>query len=234
MRRVQHALSGLVLGVLIGVLAGCGSQAGSGKVVLLAQVGSQKITSTDLDEALNNLPDSYKPLVANAKGKRQILDNLVKKALMVQEAEARGLGQKPAVRKQIHEFQTEAATRLEKQLAEIKRRMRTLDRQIYENVLLSELNAQLKSDTAKLKAVSDLDIDAYYQEYAQKLKALNPAAQVPSLASVEDKIRAILVEDQLLKDLEKKLKVAVQEDTFRQRYGEKQADVTIQDSSEQK
>jgi hypothetical protein len=61
---------------------------------------------------------------------------------------------------------------------------------------------------------------------------LNPAAKVPELATVSAQIRAILVEEKLIKDLEKKHKVAVEEEKFQKLFGDA-ADVTIQDSAGQ-
>jgi hypothetical protein len=234
MTQVVRTLSVLALVAGAGLAAGCGSQPGSatGKSITLAVVGSEKITSADLEQALANLPESYRGVGDTEKGKRQILDNLVKKTLLVKEAEERGLQKLPEVKKRLAEYRAQASVRLKQEIADRQRRLAGLDRQVFDNVMLSELNTQLKADADRLKAVADPDIEAYYQEYVQKLKVLNPAAQAPTLAAVEEKIRAILVEEQLIKQLEQKYKVSVEEDAFRQRYGEKAADVTIQDEPE--
>jgi hypothetical protein len=205
----------------------------SGKVEQLAQVGNQKITTTDLEQALANLPESYRAVASTFKGKRQILDNLIKKSLLLQEAEDRGFEKDEAVKTKIKDFRLQSSERIKQQIADLQKRLTTLDRQVFENVLLTELNERLKQDTAQLKQIPDTQVQSYYDDYVRKLKLLNPAAVAPKLEAVSDKIRAILVEEQLLQDLEKKHKVAVQEDLFRQHYAGEKDDVTIQDSTNQ-
>lgn len=233
MRQELRTLGVLALGIGLGLTAGCGPStgSGSGKTVVLAEVGGEKITSADLEQALSNLPETYRGVGDSEKGKRQILDNLIKKTLLVQEAKERGLQKRPEVKKRLSEFQTEAATRLKQEIEDRKHRLALLDRQVFDNVMLNELNTQLKDDRTRLQAVSDEQIDAYFQEYVKKLKVLNPAAQPPALNAVEDKIRAILVEEQLIKELEQKFKVSVQEEAFQARYGQGARDAVIEDNT---
>lgn len=233
MRQELRALGVLALSLGLGLTAGCGSSTGSasGKTVVLAEVGGEKITSADLEQALGNLPEAYRGVGESEKGKRQILDNLIKKTLLVKEAKERGLQKQPEVKKRLAEFQAEASQRLKQEIADRKHRLTLLDRQVFDNVMLNELNTQLKDDRTRLQAVTDEQIDAYYQEYVKKLKILNPAAQPPTLKTVEDKIRAILVEEQLIRELEQKFKVSVQEETFQARYGRGSGDAVIEDNS---
>jgi hypothetical protein len=236
--KVILPVAGLVaLAVLAG---GCAKNNGagtsgkaSGVVEQLAQVGDQKIMTTDLEQALANLPESYRAVASTFKGKRQILDNLIKKSLLLQEAQARGYQKDDAVKTKIKEFKAHSAERIRQQITDLQKRQANLDQQVYENVMLTELNDRLKQDTAQLKQIADSEVQAYYTDYVHKLKLLNPAAAAPKLETVADKIRAILVEEQLLKDLEKKHKVAVQEDLFRRHYAGEKDDVTIQDGTNQ-
>jgi len=59
---------------------------------------------------------------------------------------------------------------------------------------------------------------------------LNPAAKVPDIATVTDQIRAILAEENLIKALEKKNKVAVEEEKFSKLFGDA-SDTVIQDNT---
>jgi len=238
MVRTKQILLALVLVLVVGFVGSCGKKGSSesvpvssGKVETLAQVGEQKITTSDLEQALSNLPESYRAVAMTTKGKRQILDNLIKKSLLVQEAQTRGYQNDEAVKNRIKEFQAQSVERIKQQIADLQKRLGSLDKQVYENVLLTELNDQLKQDTQSLKEIPDADVKGYYDDYVRKLKLLNPAAQAPTLTSVSDQIRAILVEEDLLKELEKKHKVTVQENTFRQRYAGDKDDVVIQDNS---
>jgi hypothetical protein len=221
------SLSLFALAALLAV-NGCG---GGGRSEVLAQVGKEKITSRDLDQALANLPGQYHALAMSSKGKHQILDNLVKKSLLIQEAKRRGLPSDPEVKAKIKDTIVKGRKNMEDQLVLVKSRLASLDRDVMESVLLSELNTRLKQDKQQQSAVSDEDVQAYYEAYVHKLKALNPAAKPPALENVSAQIRAVLVEERLLADLEKKDKVSVSEDVFQKRYGEKGEDVTIQENS---
>jgi hypothetical protein len=217
--------------ILIGILglvagSGCGKKTAG----VLATVGNQTITTGDLDRALANLPENYKPLANSAKGKHQILDNLVKKGLLVQEAEQRGYAREAAVKKEIKEYREKMRTKLQQEMEEIQQRLSAMPKQVYEEVLLTELNTRLKLEKDKQNGVAVADVSAYYEDYARKLKLLNPAAKAPDQPSVEGQIRAILVEEQLIKELEKQSRVHIDEDTFTQHYGALQEDATIQDA----
>lgn len=238
MIHIKQALATVVLISMLGVVGGCGKKDDAsavkitgGKVETLAQVGAQKITTSDLEQALANLPESYRAVAMSAKGKRQILDNLIKKSLLIQEAQERGYQKSEVVQNRIKEFQTQSVDRLKEQIADLQKRLRTLDNQVYENVLLTELNDHLKQDATRLQQVEDDEVQSYYEDYVAKLKMLNPAARAPELATVSDKIRAILVEETLLKELEAKYKVSVEEELFRRRYTGEKDDVVIQDTS---
>lgn len=226
MRFRAIAFAGLIGTALLGLL-GCGTKAPFGQV--LAEVGGQRITTDDFEYALANLPDQYRVLAESYKGKRNILTNLVKKDLLVVEAERRGYGSEAAVKKQVQEVLAERREYLNRQMEELKKRQRLLDRQVYENVLLSELNRRLRQDGLAGVTVAPPEIEAYYQDYARKLKILNPAATVPSLDSVKPQIKAILVEDQLLKQLEGKSTIVVKEELFKQLYGDEKAAPIVPD-----
>jgi len=241
MLRIEKTLIVAALGMMLALTSSCGSkkdgtsasaQGSNGKVEVLAQVGSQKITSADLEQALVNLPEGYQAVAMTFKGKRQILDNLIKKSLLIQEAEDRGFQKEEAVKQRVKEYEAQSQARVKQQIADLQRRLSVLDKQVYENVMLTELNERLKQDTARLKEVEDSDVQTYYEDYVRKLKMLNPAAVPPKQETVAEKIRAILVEEQMLEDLEKKNKVDVQEGRFRQRYGDAEKnDVVIEDST---
>ena len=172
-------------------------------------------------------------MASNFKGKRQILDNLVKKSLLVQEAEERGLAKDKDLKKRIIEQQTQSRDRLKKQIEEFQRQLAVSDRQVYENILVTELNERLKKESTKDAEIGETDIQAYYEDYSKKLLMLNPAAKVPDIATVADQIRAILSEDKLIKFLEKKNKVAVEEERFQTLFGDA-ADSVVQDNAAQK
>ncbi|MEW6516799.1 MAG: hypothetical protein AB1439_07850 [candidate division FCPU426 bacterium] len=208
-------------------LSGCGSGADQ---KVLAVVGEQKITVADFKQALNNLPENYKILAESYNGKHKILDNLVKKELLVMEAERRGYQKDGDVKAKLKELQAKTTSEFEQRLADMKQRAKSLPRQVYENVLLSELNRRLKQEGAEGVEVADSEVKEYYDDYARKLKVLNPAAKVPALEAVQKQIHAILVEEKLIRNLQKQHSVEVKETLFRDLYGENSQDLIIDDS----
>ena len=217
----------MILGCLIMLIlaGGCGGR----DVKVLAKVGKLKITTYDFKIALSNLPENYKILTGSYKGKRKILDNLITKNLLVQEAERRGYHSSPETKKKVKQLKAENRRKLKQEIENLKERMRVIDRQVYENVMLDDLNRRLKEEGLKGVRIADSEIEAYYQDYARKMKIINPAVKVPELAKVQQQIQAILVEEELLQQLEKKSKVTVQELLFREIY-EDEKDVVIDDN----
>jgi len=222
-----RATTGMILGCLIMLIlaGGCGGR----DVKVLAKVGNLKITTYDFKIALSNLPENYKILTGSYKGKRKILDNLITKNLLVQEAERRGYHSNPETKKKVKQLKAENRRKLKQEIENLKDRMRVIDRQVYENVMLDDLNRRLKEEGLKGVRIADSEIEAYYQDYARKMKIINPAVKVPELAKVQRQIQAILVEEELLQQLEKKSKVTVQELLFREIY-EDEKDVVIDDN----
>lgn len=185
---------------------------------MLAQVKNKTITVADFQLALSNLPESYKSLVGTPEGKRKVLDNLIKKDLLVLEAERRGYAKDAKVQEKLRQLRAQAQTRLEKELAEVQERLRQVNTQVYETVLLEELNARLKQEGLPGETISDEDIAAYYSDYAKKLKLLNPAVVVPELAKVKSQIKSILIEEKLIQKLKEQNPAKRDEELFQKLY----------------
>ncbi len=219
--------TGMILGSIIMLISagGCGGR----DVKVLAKVGDLKITTQDFKIALSNLPENYSSLTGSYKGKRKILDNLIKKNLLVQEAERRHYHRSPEIKKEVKKLQAENRRKLKEEIENLKERMRVIDRHVYENVMLDKLNSRLKEEGLKGVRIADSEIKVYYQDYARKMKIINPVVQVPDLKKVRGQIQAILVEEELLQQLGKKSKVAVQELFFREIYGDEK-DAVIDDN----
>lgn len=214
------------LAVLTAASFGCGSK--DNKV--LAIVGGRKVTIGDFKLALNNLPENYKILTESYKGKHKILNNLVKKELLVMEAERREYQNDAAVKDKIKEIRIKTARELDRRIGELKKRRASLDQQVYENVLLSELNRHLKQEGLEGVEIPPEEIKTYFDDYARKLKILNPAARVPKLKTVQKQIQAILVEETLIRQLEKEHSVEIKEMLFKEIYGDQTQDLIIEDT----
>ncbi|MEW6161705.1 MAG: peptidylprolyl isomerase [Nitrospirota bacterium] len=70
----------------------------------LAKVGNVKITQTDLEKELKNLPDFAQKMFEGSEGKERFLNELVKKELLYQEASKKGLDKDAEYFKKVEEF----------------------------------------------------------------------------------------------------------------------------------
>jgi hypothetical protein len=212
--------------LVAGSMAGCGGK----KAEVLATVGKQTVTTKDFELAIANLPANYKVLAESYSGKHKILDNLVKKALLVQEAEKRGYPQKAEIKTRIKNGMLKATEQIDREMAELKLRKEQIERQVYENIMLNELNQVLKKEGLAGVEITPSEINTYYEDYVRKIKILNPAAEIPKLEQVESRIKAILVEENLIKSLQKNGNTNVNEKRFRELYtGEADKDATVVD-----
>ena len=209
-------------------IVGCGKK---GEKVL-AIVGERRLTTNDFERALRNLPENYKILAESYKGKHKILDNLIKKELLVIEAQRREYHKDSTLKKKISEVKSKTRKEMDKQIAGLRDQRDFIEQQVYENIMLNELNTHLKKEGLAGVNISQADIAEYYADYARKLKILNPAAKVPKQKTVAKQIKAILVEEKLIKQLEKQSSVEIKETLFREIYGDENKDVIIEDATQ--
>ena len=129
-----NALFSLFL--LLGFVSGCGSGGGKSAAVVNGEV----ITVTQVDERLATLNPSTRALFAGQRGR--LLDQMVTEAVLVQEANRRGLGRNP----------------------EVQKLMREAERQIVVGKLLDELRKE------KQGAVSDEQAAQFYEANKENFK----------------------------------------------------------------
>jgi peptidyl-prolyl cis-trans isomerase C len=73
---------------------------------VLAKVGDHEIREHQLDDVLSGMPQHQQKEFSGARGRMRLLDQLVNRELLVQEAQAMGLDKDPEVRKQLEDFRT--------------------------------------------------------------------------------------------------------------------------------
>jgi SurA-like N-terminal domain len=223
-----HVVLLISLVITLTGIMGCGKKGGK----VLAIVGDKKITSNDFERALRNLPENYKVLAESYKGKHKILDNLVKKELLVLEAEHREYNKDSDLKKKIGQVKNQTQKEMDKQIAVLQDQRAFIEQQVYENLMLNELNTHLKKEGLEGVEISDEEVSEYYADYARKLKILNPAARVPKKEVVAKQIKAILVEEKLIKKLQKQSSVEIKENRFRELYGDENKDIVIEDANQ--
>ncbi|MBN1594970.1 SurA N-terminal domain-containing protein [candidate division FCPU426 bacterium] len=228
MKYIGHAAVLCCLVLTISGITGCGKK----NEKTLAVVGGRKITTVDFNRALQNLPENYKILAESYKGKRKILENLVKKELLVIEAEKRDYSKDAEIKKRVEELVKRSKKEMDERIAMLADQRTSIERQVYENVLLSELNIHLKKEGLQGVEITPQEVSEYYQDYVRKLKILNPAAKVPKQETVAKQIKAILTEERLISNLEKAHSVEIKETMFKELYGDDTKDIVIDDAAD--
>lgn len=74
------------------------------KGTVLAKVGNAVITEADLERDLKSLPDYAQQMFEDEKGREKFLDELVKKEMLYQEAQKKGIDKTPEFIKKVEEF----------------------------------------------------------------------------------------------------------------------------------
>ena len=127
---------------------GCKQQAGSeakkdaGKSgVVLAEVNGTAITDTEFYKEQENLPPYLKPMTETPEGKKEMLDTMVVRELIMQQAQKDGIDKSPAV-----------AAKLE----DLKKRV--------------IVEAFLKKKVEESANISDADLQAFYKKNEDKFK----------------------------------------------------------------
>jgi peptidyl-prolyl cis-trans isomerase C len=126
---------------------GCKQQAGSEAKkeaksgVVLAEVNGATITDADFYKEQENLPPYLKPMTETAEGKKEMLDTMVVRELIMQQAQKEGIDKSPAV-----------AAKLE----DLKKRV--------------IVEAFLKKKVEESANVSDAELQAFYKKNEDKFK----------------------------------------------------------------
>lgn len=87
----------MIAAMLVPVLFACGGPAGRQQETVLAEVNGETITSTEFEQEAKALPPYMRPILETPNGRRQFLESLITRDLLLQEALRRGIDRKPEV-----------------------------------------------------------------------------------------------------------------------------------------
>ncbi|HPX61155.1 MAG TPA: peptidylprolyl isomerase [Deltaproteobacteria bacterium] len=121
-----------------------GSSAGGSKVESkpLAEVNGKTLTTADLTRELKNLPDYLKAVAESPQGRKDMLDNMIIRELVLQQAAKDGVDKSPEI---------------DEKLQDIKKRL--------------IMEAFLKKKVEKDAMLSDADLKKFYDQNIDKFKA---------------------------------------------------------------
>jgi peptidyl-prolyl cis-trans isomerase C len=146
---VHFSKTAALLALVLCVAAtGCKQQAGSDtskdagkKGVVLAEVNGATITDADFYKELESLPPEYRQITETPEGRKQLLENIVMRELVIQQAQKDGIDKSPAV----------AA-----KLADLRKRV--------------IVDAFLKKKVEDSAALSDTELQDFYKKNLDKFK----------------------------------------------------------------
>ena len=146
---------------------GCKQQGGSeakkdAKGVVLAEVNGTAITDADFYKEQENLPPYLKPMTETPEGKKEMLDTMVVRELIMQQAKKDGIDKSPAV-----------AAKLE----DLKKRV--------------VVEAFLKKKVEESANVTDADMQAFYKKNEDKFKTGDQIRASHILVKSEEEAKAV-------------------------------------------
>jgi peptidyl-prolyl cis-trans isomerase C len=110
--------------------------------MILATIGSEKITMADFKQEVNSLPPQYRQMAADPAIQKEFLDTLVTRNIIYQEGVRQKMGENPMVKKQIDAFRKKL---------------------VVAAILDQEVNR-------KIKDVSDAELKTYYDKNLKKFQ----------------------------------------------------------------
>ena len=161
----------LATALAVAPLAGCKGKTETGSApvkkegAVIAEVNGDTITTGDFKHELENLPPYLKPMADTPEGKKELLDTMVVRELILQQAKKDGLDKSP-----------EVAAKLE----ELKKRV--------------VVEAFLKKKVEEHASVSDEEMKKFYEENKEKFKTGPQVHASHILMKSEDEARKVLKE----------------------------------------
>lgn len=119
----------------------------SKKSAVVARIGSDTITTGSLTERMQETSPAYQALLGTPSGKRQFVDMLVSERVVLEAARRDGIDRSKEYRKTVADFKKEQARR---------------QREFEDNFLMESFIKKLQ---AKELAVTDADVEKYYEEH---------------------------------------------------------------------
>lgn len=139
----------LLLVVLVSALIiSCAQKAEQKAGAYVARVGKTVITEADIEKELKSLPPQIQKVFEGKEGRERLLDELVKKEMLYQEARNRGLENDPGYKQKLDEFRKLTLISL------------LLEKEIEDKVKIGEKEARAYYDTHKEEFMTNNQIRA--------------------------------------------------------------------------
>ena len=154
-----------IVGCQGGTTSGGAKSEGKKEGKVLAEVNSGSITTGDFERELKNLPEYLKAMADTAQGRKEMLDTMVIRELILQQAAKDGLDKGPE---------------LEEKLQDLKKRL------IVESFLKKKVEVESK--------VSDEDMKKFYEQNKDKFKSGEQIKASHILVKTDKEAKAVLAQ----------------------------------------
>jgi hypothetical protein len=101
-----------LLAVLISFIAGCSPCGGNAKDKIVAQINKYKMTAQDVKYEFKNAPYDEQERIKTENGRRQYLEGLIEKEVLLQEAQRQGIDREKDFMKSIENYWEQSLLRL--------------------------------------------------------------------------------------------------------------------------
>lgn len=91
----------MIAAMLVPILVACGGPADKRQDAVLAEVNGETITLAEFEQEAKALPPYMRPILETPNGRRQFLESLITRDLLLQEALRRGIDRKPEVHRRV-------------------------------------------------------------------------------------------------------------------------------------
>jgi len=168
------------------IYTGCSSSAGEGDKRVVAQVNKYKMSIEDLKYELRNVPYDEKGLLKTNKGRREYMDRLVEKEILLQEAQHLGLDKERDFMKSIENY--------------------------WEQALLKSLLQRKSKEISGLIHVYENEIEDYYKTSGEELPLSKVRPEIRRAIRQKKETKAM---DAWIQELKKKSYIKIDEDLVR-------------------
>ncbi len=168
------------------IYTGCSSSAGEGDKRVVAQVNKYKMSVDDLKYELRSIPYDEKGLLKTKKGRREYMDRLVEKEILLQEAQHLGLDREKDFMKSIENY--------------------------WEQALLKSLLQRKSKEISGLIHVYENEIEDYYKTSGEDLPLSKVRAEIRRAIRQKKETKAM---DTWIQELKKKSYIKIDEDLVR-------------------
>ena len=180
---------------------------------VLVTINEKNITVKDFRVEMAKRPANLRDYVQTVEGRQRLLSEMIKKELLLQEANRRGLIQNQGVLLEISQTKEQLKKQLEEQAKMIAQAIKNIDQEAKERVILNQLG---KIEIENKVAANDAEMKQYYTQHRKEFQ--KPDGSFSSFKEIKPQIQKMTLQQKQqerfnawLSELQKAARVQVNE-----------------------